>query len=147
MLKENDLAPDFTLTSDQGDEVTLSSFRGKKVVLYFYPKDDTPGCTTEACSFRDDYSQFTMKGAVVIGVSADNETSPKSPGQVRAAVLFAERPEHKVLEAYGAGAKRPPSARPPWHVRTTYVIDEAGAAPTSLPRSAEGTPKRCGLPV
>ncbi|HHX64776.1 MAG TPA: peroxiredoxin, partial [Chloroflexi bacterium] len=67
MLQENTQAPDFTLTSDQAEEVSLSSFRGKKVVLYFYPRDDTPGCTKEACSFRDDYSLFTMKGAVVIG--------------------------------------------------------------------------------
>ena len=59
MLKEGDLAPDFTLQADTGEELTLSSFRGKKVVVYFYPKDNTPGCTKEACSFRDDYAQFT----------------------------------------------------------------------------------------
>src|SRR5690554_6790081 len=75
MIAENQQAPDFTLTADSGEEVTLSAFRGQKVVLYFYPKDDTPGCTKEACSFRDDYGQFLGKGAVVIGVSPDAEAS------------------------------------------------------------------------
>ena len=128
MLQENDLAPDFTLQSDQGDEVTLSSFRGKKVVLYFYPKDDTPGCTTEACSFRDDYSQFTMKGAVVIGVSADGEVShQKFRAKFGLPFYLLSDPEHKVLEAYGAwGEKTSFGKTSLGTLRTTYVIDEEG---------------------
>jgi peroxiredoxin Q/BCP len=75
MLREGDPAPDFTLTSDAGEEVTLSSFRGRTIILYFYPKDDTPGCTVEACGFRDAYSEFEQRGAVVLGVSPDDEAS------------------------------------------------------------------------
>jgi peroxiredoxin Q/BCP len=128
MLQENDLAPDFTLASDQGEAVTLSSFRGKKVVLYFYPKDDTPGCTTEACSFRDDYSLFTMKGAVVLGVSADSgESHQKFRAKFGLPFYLLSDPDHKVLEAYGAwGEKTSFGKTTVGTLRTTYVIDEAG---------------------
>ena len=71
MLTEGDPAPDFTLTADSGETVALSSLRGKPVVLYFYPKDDTPGCTTQACGIRDAYGEFERAGAVVLGVSPD----------------------------------------------------------------------------
>jgi peroxiredoxin Q/BCP len=91
MVSEQQAAPDFTLESDQGEQVTLSQFRGRKVVLYFYPKDDTSGCTTEACGFRDDYSQFTAKGAVVIGVSPDNGASHQKFRQVLVALFPAKR--------------------------------------------------------
>ncbi|MEM4312126.1 MAG: thioredoxin-dependent thiol peroxidase [Nitrososphaerales archaeon] len=77
MLKEGDKAIDFTLMDDEGEPFTLSSLRGKKVVLYFYPKDDTPGCTKEACSFRDDIDKIREKGAEVIGVSMDSLKSHK----------------------------------------------------------------------
>ncbi len=128
MLKENDLAPDFTLASDQGEAVTLSSFRGKKVVLYFYPKDDSPGCTTEACSFRDDYSLFTMKGAVVLGVSVDSgESHQKFRAKFGLPFFLLSDPDHKVLEAYGAwGEKTSFGKTSMGTLRTTYVIDEAG---------------------
>jgi len=72
MLKEGSKAPDFSLKDDEGQTITLSQFAGKKVVLYFYPKDDTPGCTTEACALRDVYDTILEKGAVVLGVSADS---------------------------------------------------------------------------
>ena len=72
MLEEGIMAPDFTLTADGGGEVSLSDYRGKQVVLYFYPKDDTPGCTTEACNFRDDYTEILAAGAVVLGISPDS---------------------------------------------------------------------------
>ena len=75
MLKEGTKAPDFTLEDDKGNPVKLSAFKGKKVVLYFYPKDNTPGCTKEACSLRDVYDDILAKGAVVIGVSADSAKS------------------------------------------------------------------------
>src|SRR6187399_1589975 len=75
MVAEGEAAPDFTLTSDGGDKVTLSDLRGKPVVLYFYPKDDTPGCTTQACGIRDAYGEFQRAGAVVLGVSPDKVAS------------------------------------------------------------------------
>src|SRR5436189_4834241 len=75
MVEEGKPAPDFELTSDAGERVRLSSLRGKPVVLYFYPKDDTPGCTTQACGIRDSYSEFSDRGAVVLGVSPDDEAS------------------------------------------------------------------------
>src|ERR1700674_3244780 len=74
-LKEGDKAPDFTLPASDGSVVSLQGLRGKKVVLYFYPKDNTPGCTREACSFRDNHAAIQKAGAVVLGVSADNLTS------------------------------------------------------------------------
>ena len=74
-VEEGKAAPDFSLTSDAGETVSLSSLRGKPVVLYFYPKDDTPGCTTQACGIRDAWGEFERSGAVVLGVSPDNEAS------------------------------------------------------------------------
>jgi len=76
-LKEGDKAPDFTAKDQNGKTVSLSDFRGKNVILYFYPKDDTPGCTAEACSFRDNYQSMLSKGFDVIGVSTDDEKSHK----------------------------------------------------------------------
>ena len=71
-LKEGDIAPDFSLPASNGENVSLNDYKGKKVVIYFYPKDDTPGCTIEACNFRDDYSEITDAGAVILGVSKDD---------------------------------------------------------------------------
>lgn len=73
MIKEGESAPNFTLKSDKGDKVSLSDFKGKKVVLYFYPKDGTPGCTNEACQFRDLSGEFDKKDAVILGMSKDKE--------------------------------------------------------------------------
>ena len=78
MIKEGTAAPDFTATNTNGDTIRLKDLRGKKVVLYFYPKDDTPGCTKEACSFRDAFSDFKKQGIEVIGVSTDSEASQRS---------------------------------------------------------------------
>ena len=75
MVEEGKPAPDFELTTDAGESVKLSDYRGKPVVLYFYPKDDTPGCTRQACDIRDNYSAFEERGAVVLGVSPDDQTS------------------------------------------------------------------------
>lgn len=128
MVKEHDVAPDFTLRSDAGDDVTLSSFRGKKVVLYFYPKDDTPGCTKEACSFRDDYSQFLSQGAVVIGVSPDADTSHQAfRAKYTLPFYLLSDPDHRVADAYGAWGEKVRSGRTYEGIlRTTFVIDEAG---------------------
>lgn len=128
MLREQEMAPDFGLLSDTGEQVTLSSFRGKKVVLYFYPKDDTPGCTKEACSFRDDHSLFLMKGAVVIGISPDG---PESHRQFRTKYglpfYLLSDPDHQVAEAYGAwGEKTRFGKTYEGILRTTLVIDEQG---------------------
>ncbi|NLG50473.1 MAG: thioredoxin-dependent thiol peroxidase [Chloroflexi bacterium] len=128
MLQENEFAPDFVLLSGQGEEVTLSSFRGKKVVLYFYPKDDTPGCTKEACSFRDGYSQFVMKGAVVIGVSPDQPDSHQR-FRVKFGLPFhlLSDPDHKVAEMYGAwGTQTLGGQTYEGIIRSTFVIDEQG---------------------
>ena len=128
MLKEGILAPDFTLESDQGDKITLSSFRGKKVVLYFYPKDDTPGCTMEACGFRDDYSQFLLKGAVVLGISPDPVKSHQG-FKLKFSLPFhlLSDPDHKVAEMYGAwGEKKSYGKTYMGILRTTFVINEKG---------------------
>lgn len=128
MIAENQQAPDFTLTADSGEEVTLSAFRGQKVVLYFYPKDDTPGCTKEACSFRDNYGQFLGKGAVVIGVSPDAEAShQRFRAKYGLPFYLLSDPEHRVAEAYGAwGEKKRFGKTSMGILRTTYVIDEEG---------------------
>lgn len=128
MLEKGQMAPDFTLPSDEGKEITLSQFRGKKVVLYFYPKDDTPGCTKEACSFRDGHGAFLSKGAVVIGVSPD---SPKSHEKLRAKYglpfYLLSDTDHEVAEAYGAWGEKKMFGRSfEGILRSTYVIDEEG---------------------
>ncbi len=128
MITEGQVAPDFTLESDEGEQVTLSSFRGKKIVLYFYPKDDTPGCTKEACSFRDDYGQFTAKGAVVIGVSPDGQASHnKFRAKYELPFLLLSDPDHAVAETYGAwGDKQMYGKTYQGILRSTFVIDENG---------------------
>jgi len=128
MVAEHELAPDFTLTSDEGEEITLSQFRGRKVVLYFYPKDDTPGCTKEACSFRDDYSLFALKGAVVIGVSPDSASShQKFRAKYGLPFYLLSDPDHRVAEAYGAwGEKKMYGRTYEGILRSTFVIDEEG---------------------
>ncbi|NLX37298.1 MAG: thioredoxin-dependent thiol peroxidase [Chloroflexi bacterium] len=129
MLKEGALAPDFTLLADTGEEVTLSSFRGSKVVVYFYPKDDTPGCTKEACSFRDDYAQFTALGAVVIGISPDSAAShAKFRLKFDLPFYLVSDPDHSVAEAYGAwGEKRNYGRTYEGIIRSTFVVGEDGA--------------------
>ncbi len=128
MPQENDLAPDFTLRSDEDEDVTLSAFRGKKVVLYFYPKDDTPGCTKEACSFRDDYGLFTMKGAVVIGVSPDGSTAhQKFRAKFGLPFYLLSDPEHRVATTYDAwGAKTMYGKTYMGVLRSTFVINAEG---------------------
>jgi thioredoxin-dependent peroxiredoxin len=108
MVLEGELAPDFTLLSDSGDEVTLSSLRGRPVVLYFYPKDDTPGCTTQACGIRDAYGEFERAGAVVLGVSPDKVARHvKFKKKYGLPFTLLSDPEHEVAERYGVwGEKR-----------------------------------------
>jgi len=128
MLEEGTTAPNFTLPADGGGEVTLSDYRGKKVVLYFYPKDNTPGCTTEACNFRDDYAEIVAAGAAVLGVSPDPVKSHdkfKSKFQLPFALL--SDTDHQVAEAYGAwGEKKMYGKTYEGILRSTFIIDEAG---------------------
>jgi peroxiredoxin Q/BCP len=128
MLKENDVAPKFALQADDGSTVRLSALRGRTVVLYFYPKDDTPGCTKEACEFRDRNKDLDKSGAVVLGVSPDSVASHKRFREKYGLDfrLLAD-PDHKVAEAYGVWQRKSMYGRKYWGiVRTTFVINERG---------------------
>ena len=128
MIQEGQPAPDFELTSDRGENVRLSDLRGRPVVLYFYPRDDTPGCTTEACEFRDAYDVFRERGAEVLGVSPDDVASHekfKSKHQLPFTLLA--DPEHTVAEKYGVWSERTFAGRTSMGIkRSTFVIDEDG---------------------
>jgi len=128
VITEGDQAPDFTLRSDAGEEVTLSSYRGRPVVLYFYPKDDTPGCTTQACGIRDAYGDFERAGAVVLGVSPDNERSHlKFRQKYELPFTLLSDTEHEVADRYGVwGEKKFRGKKYMGVSRTTFVIDESG---------------------
>jgi thioredoxin-dependent peroxiredoxin len=128
MVEEGKDAPDFELTSDSGERVRLSQFRGQPVVLYFYPKDDTPGCTTQACAIRDNYDDFEERGAVVLGVSPDDETSHVKFKQKHGLpfTLLAD-PEHEVSEQYGVWGERKYMDKTYMGVeRSTFLIDPEG---------------------
>ncbi len=121
-------APQFEGTDQNGNTVKLSSFTGKKIVLYFYPKDDTPGCTAEACSLRDNYEELLRKGFVVLGVSPDSEKSHlKFAGKYNLPFPLITDPEKKIMNAYGAyGEKVMYGKKVTGVIRTTFVIDEKG---------------------
>lgn len=128
MLTEGANALDFTLKNVDGEEIALSNFKGKKVVLYFYPKDDTPGCTKQACSFRDWYDDILDKGAVVIGVSPDNnESHVKFKEKFNLPFFLLSDNEHEVAQMYGAwGEKNVYGKKSIGMLRTTFIIDEEG---------------------
>ena len=128
MVEEGKPAPDFELTSDSGDAVKLSELRGKPVVLYFYPKDDTPGCTTQACAIRDNYDEFAERGAVVLGVSPDSETSHvKFKEKYGLPFTLLADPDHSVAEAYGVWVEKKNYGKTYMGVeRSTFVIDAEG---------------------
>jgi peroxiredoxin Q/BCP len=136
MLKENDIAPDFTLTADDGSEVTLSDLRGRKVILYFYPKDDTPGCTTQACAIRDQWSEFQEKGAQIFGVSPDSVASHvKFREKYQLPFPLLADTEHQVAEAYGVWKEKSMYGRKYWgNERTTFIIDEEGRVAKIFPK-------------
>ena len=127
-IKSNIPAPDFELQDDTGKWQKLSAYRGKPVVLYFYPKDDTPGCTTEACNFRDDYSTYEKAGVVLLGVSPD---TVKSHAKFKAKYdlnfpLLADE-DHKICEQYDVWALKKFMGREYMGVlRTTFLIDKDG---------------------
>lgn len=136
MLKEGDRAPQFTLTDEYGNKVGLSDFAGKKVVVYFYPKDDTPGCTKEACSFRDNYDAILAKGAVVIGISADSESSHgKFKVKFDLPFYLLSDPEKVAIQGFGAwGEKSMYGKTYEGILRSTFVIDEKGSIIKAWPK-------------
>jgi peroxiredoxin Q/BCP len=136
LLEVGDKAPDFSTVDQDGERVSLKDLRGRKVVLYFYPKDDTPGCTKEACSFRDGWSQFRRRKIEVLGVSVDDERSHKK---------FAEKfdlpfrlladTEKAIVRAYGVWGKKSLYGRSYMGThRVTYLIDEKGKIAAVWPR-------------
>jgi peroxiredoxin Q/BCP len=127
-LKVGDLAPEFALQSDQGTTVRLADFRGKRVIVYFYPKDDTPGCTTQACGFRDAYPQIEERNAVVLGISPDGAASHrKFKTKFDLPFILLADEDHAVAEAYGVwGEKSMYGKTYMGIVRSHFVVDEQG---------------------
>ena len=128
MVEEGAPAPDFELRTDDGETVRLSALRGKPVVLYFYPKDDTPGCTTEACEFRDAYDRFREQGVEILGVSPDTEASHrKFKSKYELPFTLLADPDHRAAEAYGVWKEKRNYGKTYMGVeRSTFVIDADG---------------------
>ncbi len=128
MLKVGDPAPDFQATLDSGEEISLSRYRGKKVVLYFYPKDNTPGCTREACDFRDNITTVDAKGGVVLGVSTDSVKShQKFKDKFQLPFPLISDENKQVVQAYEVWKEKKQYGRTYMGTeRTTYVVDEEG---------------------
>ena len=128
MIEEGKPAPDFELQSDTGDTVKLSDLRGHPVVLYFYPKDDTPGCTTEACEFRDAYDVFRKRGVEVLGVSPDDVSSHvKFKTKYELPFTLLADPDHSVAERYGVWGERNFAGKSYMGInRSTFIIDRDG---------------------
>jgi len=128
VVAEGSPAPDFTLTSDSGAEVTLSELRGTPVVVYFYPKDDTPGCTAQACGIRDSWDVFQERGALVLGVSPDRESSHvKFKEKYELPFTLLADPDHSVAEAYGVWVEKTNYGKTYMGIeRSTFVIDADG---------------------
>ena len=128
VLKEGDEAPDFTVRDGEGKTVKLKDFRGKKVVLYFYPKDDTPGCTREACAFRDAFGKFKRRGIEVLGVSLDSEASHKKfAAKFDLPFRLLADTDKAISEAYGTyGEKKFMGRKYMGNHRMTFLIDEKG---------------------
>ena len=128
MLKEGDVAPDFTARDQTGADVKLSDFRGQRVVLYFYPKDDTPGCTKEACSLRDGFATFERENIKILGVSPDDEKSHrKFISKYELPFTLLADTDHSVSDAYGSyGEKTFMGKNYTGVLRKTFLIDEQG---------------------
>lgn len=128
MLKEGMSAPNFTLQDKDGNEVSLSDFMGKKTVLYFYPKDNTPGCTRQACAFAGAYEEFKSKGINVIGISKDSVTShQKFAEKYSLPFVLLSDPELVAIKAYGVWREKKMYGKvSPGVVRTTFIISENG---------------------
>jgi peroxiredoxin Q/BCP len=128
MLETGDRAPEFTLTADDGREVSLSGFRGQRVVLYFYPKAGTPGCVKQACTVRDVYGRIEAENAVVVGVSPDDpQALVKFRQEYDLPFILLSDPDHGVAEAYGAwGEKKAFGRTYEGIIRSHFAIDEEG---------------------
>lgn len=128
VLQVGDIAPEFLSKDQDGKEVRLSDYKGKKVILYFYPKDDTPGCTTQACNLRDNYEALQSKGYQVLGVSVDNEKSHvKFIKKFNLPFPLLADTEHEIVEAYGVWVEKSMYGRTYMGTaRTTFVINEDG---------------------
>ena len=148
MIEVGQEAPDFTLPSDEGKQVSLRDFRGKKVVLYFYPKDNTPGCTTEAKEFRDAAQEFSRENAVILGVSKDTvESHRKFKEKHQLPFTLLSDTEGKVLELYDVWKKKTLYGKTFMGTeRTTYLIDEQGTVKKAYRRvNPKGHAKVCLL--
>ncbi|HQU81965.1 MAG TPA: thioredoxin-dependent thiol peroxidase [Pyrinomonadaceae bacterium] len=128
MLNEGDFAPDFTTKDQNGNDVKLSDYKGKRVVLYFYPKDDTPGCTKEACSLRDSFDVFEEKGIKILGVSTDDEKShQKFISKYSLPFDLLADTEKEIVESYGVWGEKNMYGKKYFGInRTTFLIDEEG---------------------
>ncbi len=136
MLEANRKAPDFTLTDKDGRQVSLSDFLGKKVVLYFYPKDNTPGCTRQACVFAAAYEQFKARDVVVIGISKDSTASHQKFAQkYNLPFILLSDPELQAIQAYDVWQEKKLYGKVSMGVvRTTYIIDEQGNIEKVMPK-------------
>ncbi len=136
MLETGTKAPDFTLNDKDGKAVSLSDFMGKKVVLYFYPKDNTPGCTRQACAFASAYEDFKTLDAVVIGVSKDSEASHrKFAEKYGLPFILLSDPELKAIQAYGVWQEKKNYGKVSMGVvRSTFIIDEKGLIEKVMPK-------------
>jgi len=141
MIEAGTTAPDFMLPDQEGDAVSLSDFRGRPVVLYFYPKADTPGCTTQACGIRDHRADYEAAGAVVLGVSPDPVTAVKkfAAKQSLNFRLLADE-DHAVCELYGVWAEKTNYGRTYWGaLRSTFIIDPDGTVAKVFPKVSPKT--------
>jgi peroxiredoxin Q/BCP len=136
MVDEGSPAPDFELATDEGERVRLSDLKGSPVVLYFYPADDTPGCTAQACEIRDQWSQFRERGAVVLGVSPDDEEShARFREKYSLPFTLLADPGHDVAEKYGVWVEKNNYGRKSMGIeRSTFVIDQDGNVARALRR-------------
>ena len=136
MLQVGMPAPDFTLSDKEGNPVTLSSLRGRKVVLYFYPKDNTPGCTRQACAFAGRLAEFERRGVTVVGVSKDSVAShQKFAEKYNLPFLLLSDPDRVAIEAYGVWQEKRMAGKVGMGVvRTTFVIDETGVIAAVMPK-------------
>jgi thioredoxin-dependent peroxiredoxin len=128
MLKQGAAAPTFTAKDGNGDTVKLKDLRGQKVALYFYPRDDTPGCTKEACSFRDAFADFKKRGIKVLGISVDSEASHKKfAAKYKLPFTLVSDPDHSIADSYGVYGEKKFMGRTYMGVkRMTFLIDEKG---------------------
>jgi thioredoxin-dependent peroxiredoxin len=135
MVEEGKPAPDFRLETDEGETVSLADFKGRPLVLYFYPKDDTPGCTTQACGIRDSYGELQARGAAILGVSADDvESHRKFREKYSLPFPLLSDPDRRLIDAYGLWQEKKYMGKTYMGiVRSTVIVDENGNVKKFLP--------------